>query len=140
MKKACFVLVAFVMVGGFFVATADAGQLCWQVDSTNDDYDGYLSLMASAGKWTKTLHGVWYVQGANYLPVSGNMIKSTDGIHWRLQVSTTVAESYLAIAATLYEISLSGTGQYIIISSMNTGYSATFTKISCKEIPPYAAP
>ena len=57
MKKAWFVLMALVVFGGFFLTTGEAAQLCWQVDfPTNTDFNGYVSVKASGGKWTRAVH------------------------------------------------------------------------------------
>jgi hypothetical protein len=101
MKKVWFVLVALVILCGLFITTGEAAQLCWQVDSTNDALDGYVSIMASGGKWTRAIHGVYYVQSSIYLPIAGNMIKSPDGSNWYLQANTLFIDGYLAVAATL---------------------------------------
>jgi hypothetical protein len=142
MKKVCLVLVTLVILCGFFIATAEAGQLCWQVDSTNNNLDGYVSVMASGGKWTRAVHGVYYVQGGIYLPVAGNMVKYPNGSVLGIQLSTTAGMlTYLGILVTLDSNTLSGTGAVSEIESNNTRlFNVTFTKISCKELPPYNAP
>jgi hypothetical protein len=140
MKTVCFVLVALVMLGGSFTSTAEAGQLCWQVDfPTSPERNGYVSVMASGGKWTRAAHGVWFVQGSMYWPVAGNMVKHPDGSKWYLQLNTTFM-GYTGMITNLNASTLSGTGTYAEIGGTVNTYEMTFTNISCKELPPYIAP
>lgn len=135
MKKVCLVLVTLVMLGGFFITSAEAGQLCWQVDSTNNDvFDGYVSLIASGGKWTRAVHGVYKMSGFN-IPVSGNILKSADGNYWFLQVTTVMTGDHIGITATLNSSTLSGSGQLVSVGVSYAVYDMTFTSISCKDIP-----
>lgn len=48
MKTICIALVTLSMLGEFIVV-AHAGQLCWQIDTADDDYDAYLTVRASGG-------------------------------------------------------------------------------------------
>ncbi len=137
MKRICFVLMTLVMFGGFFIATAEAGQLCWQMDFPNPDLNGYVSVMASGGKWTRAIHGVWYVQGIVYLPMAGNMAKLPDGSRWYLQLSSTFITGPLGVLAYLDPSTLSGSGVYF---TTDDSIEVTFTKISCKDMPAYVAP
>lgn len=135
MKKVCTVLVTLVILGGFSIATAEAGQLCWNVDTINNDIlDGYVSLMVSGGKWTRAVHGAYYGQGI-ILPVSGNMIKSPDGNNWFLQVGTVFTDAHIDIGATLNSSTLSGSARLVSVGVSNTSYDMTFTSISCKDMP-----
>jgi hypothetical protein len=137
MKKVCLVLVTLVMLCGFFITTAEAGQMCWQVDfPTNPDLNGYVSVMASGGKWTRAIHGVWYVQGNVYLPMSGNMAKLPDGSRWYLQLNSTFITGSLGVLVYLDPSTLSGSGAYFATDSVEV----TFTNISCKDLPAYVAP
>jgi hypothetical protein len=142
MKKVCLVLVTLVMLCGFFITTGEAGQLCWQVDSTNDILDGYVSVVASGGKSTRAVHGAFYTQGSSpiYWPIAGNMVKIPDGSYWLLQLNTTFISGYLGLVATLDPSTLSGSGAYTGVGDTVSTYATTFTKISCKELPPYVAP
>jgi hypothetical protein len=137
MKKVCFVLVTLVVLGGFFITTAEAGQLCWNVDFPNPDLNGYVSVMASGGKWTRAIHGVWYVQGNVYLPMSGNMAKLPDGSQWYLQLNSTFIKGAIGVLVYLDPSTLSGSGAYFTADS---SVEVTFIKISCKDLPVYVAP
>jgi len=138
MKNACFVLVTLVMLGGFFTATAEAGQLCWQLDSTDDNLDGYITVTASGGKSTRSLHGAWYIQGSWYWPVAGNMVKRPDADFWFVQLNSTLGDSYLGIMGAVYADTLSGSGRIVRVGAVNVAENATFIKMNCKEMPPYA--
>lgn len=140
MKKVCFVLVTLVLLCGLFISTGEAGQLCWQADSSNDELDGYLTVMASGGKWTKSLHGAWYIQGSWYWPVAGNMVKRPNTDVWFLQLNSTLGDSYLGIMGAVYADTLSGSGRIIRVGADNVAEDVTFTKIPCKQMPPYVAP
>jgi hypothetical protein len=140
MKKVCFVLLALVMLGGFFITTAEAGQLCWQVDSTNDSFDGYVNMVVSGGKVSRSVHGVLYSTVGLYLPVAGNMAKYPDGSKWFMQLSTTAFDGYIGMGLTLNASDLSGTGGMITITDTRNVFSLTFTNISCKVLPPYVPP
>jgi len=134
MKKVCLVLVTLAMLCGFFITTGEAGQLCWQVDSTNNVFDGYVSLKASGGKVSRALHGV-YSMSVFDVPVSGNMIKSRDGNNWFLQVGTVFTDAHIDIGATLNSSTLSGSARLVSVGVSNTSYDMTFTSISCKDMP-----
>ncbi len=134
MKKVWFVLVALVILCGLFITTGEAGQLCWQVDSTNNVFDGYVSLKASGGKVSRALHGV-YSMSVFDVPVSGNMIKSRDGNNWFLQVGTVFAGDHYNIGATLNNSTLSGSATMLSVGATYASYNMTFTSISCSDIP-----
>jgi hypothetical protein len=135
MKRICFVLITLVMLCGFLITTGEAGQLCWNVDTINNDIlDGYVSLMVSGGKWTRAVHGAYYGQGI-ILPVSGNMIKSPDGNNWFLQVGTVFTDAHIDIGATLNSSTLSGSARLVSVGVSNASYDMTFTSISCKNMP-----
>ena len=134
MKKVCFVLGALAILGGFFMTSADAGQLCWQVDTASDVLYGYMNLMASGGKWTRAVHGAFKIQGSN-IPVSGNMVKSADGNNWLLQVSTNIATDHIDIGATLNTNTLSGSAVLVSLGESIGSANLTFTSISCKSMP-----
>jgi|GEM_PF-5931710 len=141
MKKICFVLVAIVMLSGLFIATGEAGQLCWQLDfPNNSDMNGYLSMTASGGKWTRSLHGAWYQQGSMYWPMAGNMVTYKDGDRWFLQLNTALMGGYFGLMAAVSTDTLSGEGQLVLIADSRTMQDVTLTKISCKQMPPYVAP
>lgn len=81
MKKVCLVLVTLVMLGGFCIATAEAGQLCWQMDSTNDLLDGYFVATVSGGKLSRSVHGVWY-NNIVYYPLQGTWLSTRMGVNF----------------------------------------------------------
>jgi hypothetical protein len=137
MKKICLVLVALIISGGFFVTAAEAGQLCWQLDSTDDSLDGYLTVTASGGKSTRSLHGAWYIQGSWYWPLAGNMVKRPDADLWFVQLNSTFGDSYLGIMGAVYADTLSGMGRIVRVGATNVAEDATFIKINCKDMPPY---
>jgi|OpeIllAssembly_1097287.scaffolds.fasta_scaffold1000183_2 hypothetical protein len=138
MKKICLVLLTLCMLGGFFITSAEAGQLCWQTDSTSDILDGYFIATVSGGKLSRLVHGVWY--NIMYWPLAGNMVKTPDGSRWFLQLNTTYVGNYLGIVVNLDSSTLSGTGGASLIGDTFTEYDITFTSISCKAVPPYVPP
>lgn len=138
MKNVCFVLVTLVMLSGLFITTVQAGQLCWQMDSTDDALDGYLTVKASGGSWTRSLHGAWYIQGSWYWPVAGNMVKRPNTDAWFMQLNSTLGDSYLGIMGAVYADTMSGMGRIVRVGAVNVAEDVTFTKISCKDMPPYA--
>lgn len=140
MKKVCLVLMTLVMLGGFFIATADAGQVCWQIDSTNNNFDGYVNMVVSGGKLSRSVHGVLYSSVGLYLPIAGNMVKYPDGSKWFMQLSTSVFDGYISMVLTLNASDLSGTGDMTTITDTRNIFSLTFTNISCRELPPYVPP
>jgi hypothetical protein len=140
MKKVWLVVVTVVMLGGFLVTTANAAQLCWQVDSTNDLLDGYINATVYGGKLTRAVHGGYYAQGGLYFPMAGNMVKSPDDSKWYLQLNTNLFDSYVGMLITLNASTLSGAGNLIVIADDRNVYSQTFTNISCKALPAPTSP
>ena len=144
MKKVWFVLLSLMMVGGLFLTTGEAAQWCWQLDSTNDTFDGYLKVVVTTpdpnNSWVKAVHGLWYQPDSFWIPVSGNMLKNPGRTSWFMELKTIYVSGHYGIAATLDPSTRSGSAVLNITDDGFSENNCTFTKIACSALPPYSAP
>ncbi len=134
MKKAGFIILVLVILGGWTVKGSEAEQWCWK----STEISQYIKLSVvkpdpSYPFWS--LNGITYVPNMVVIPVGGTMVKSADGTERLLVLFGGINGNVLEMDAAIDTVTKNGTVGILGISPPIARETFTIEKVSCSSLP-----